>query len=107
MCSVVEIKNLEEYCIHYHSLDSMETVDGLLRKGSLRLVGGQEGEDEIHPLFRREEAGGDSYGEEDIDDILHQECGLLFLFKIFYFIIQKISWKRGSNDYYRSDENLF
>ena len=28
MCSVVEIKNLDEYCIHYHSLDSMETVDG-------------------------------------------------------------------------------
>ena len=33
MCSVVEIKNLEEYCISYHSPESLENLDHLVKVG--------------------------------------------------------------------------
>ena len=60
MCSVVEIKNLDEYCIRYHSPESLENLDHLVRD-RLKVVninlrdGEEEEEEEIHPLFRRQE----------------------------------------------------
>jgi hypothetical protein len=58
MCSVVEIKNLDEYCIRYHSPESLESLDHLV-KDRIKVVDiniGDEEEEEdelIHPLFRR------------------------------------------------------
>jgi hypothetical protein len=59
MCSVVEIKNLDEYCIRYHSPESLESLDHLVRD-RIKVVdiniGDEEEEEEdelIHPLFRR------------------------------------------------------
>jgi hypothetical protein len=58
MCSVVEIKNLDEYCIRYHSPESLESLDHLVRDRikvvDINIGDEEEEEDElIHPLFRR------------------------------------------------------
>ncbi len=56
---MVEIKNLDEYCIRYHSPESLESLDHLVRD-RIKVVdiniGDEEEEEEdelIHPLFRR------------------------------------------------------
>ena len=59
MCSVVEIKNLDEYCIRYHSPESLENLDHLVKERTkvininLEEVEEEENESEVHPFFRR------------------------------------------------------
>lgn len=59
MCSVVEIKNLDEYCIRYHSPESLENLDHLVKERTkvinihLEEVEEEEDESEVHPFFRR------------------------------------------------------
>ncbi len=55
---MVEIKNLDEYCIRYHSPESLESLDHLVRDRikvvDINIGNEEEEEDElIHPLFRR------------------------------------------------------
>ena len=59
MCSVVEIKNLDEYCIRYHSPESLENLDHLVKERTKKIninleeVEEEENESEVHPFFRR------------------------------------------------------
>ena len=78
MCSVVEIKNLEEYCIRYHSPESLESLDHLV-KDRLKVVNitidndddedndDEEEEENVHPLFRRRWGQADEDADNDID----------------------------------------
>ncbi len=72
---MVEIKNLDEYCIRYHSPESLESLDHLVRDRikvvDINIGNEEEEEDDelIHPLFRRRWDQPNDEEDEHLQDV--------------------------------------